>query len=73
MERWRQEWVVLSEDPTIYINTPSRQRNERVTKLGCREISRSIGVVFGSEDGSDGVLWMGSQLDCSSIPVPSGL
>ena len=70
MERWRQEWVVLSEGTTIYINTPSRQRNERVTKLGCREMSRSIGVVFGS-DGLD-VPWMGSQLDCN-IPVPSGL
>ena len=70
MERWKQEWVVLSEGTTIYINTPSRQRNERVTKLGCREMSRSSGVVFGS-DGLD-VLWMGSQLDLK-IPVPSGL
>jgi hypothetical protein len=70
MERWRQEWVVLSEGTAIYINTPSRQRNERVTELGCREMSRSIDVVFGS-DGSD-VPWMGSRLDCS-IPVPSGL
>ena len=70
MERWRKEWVVLSEGTTLYINTPSRQRNERVTKLGCREMSRSIGVVFGS-DGLD-VAWMGSQLDCN-IPVPSGL
>ena len=70
MERWKQEWVVLSEGTTIYINTPSRQRNERVTKLGCREMSRSIGVVFGS-DGLD-VLWMGSQLDLN-VPVPSGL
>ena len=62
--------MVLSEGTAIYINTPSRQRNERVTKLGCREMSRSIGVVFGS-GGSD-VLWMGSRLGCS-VPVPSGL